>query len=435
MFLIKRFVNIIVAFVIVASITITLGTLYYKAPIPYCSVSQQKNVTQAVKPSIAKRSGNQIPNASLGTQESIKRPANWTAEAWGSNTILFHYLTAGHAGNHSLTVEVKKYSSGDGKWYFTPQPIKPITRYSFTDYYKSNVETSIVLAYTMQNNSIQYVQAGIVSPSVQWIRSYADFITPPGVKELTVYHLIQNVGYLTTGEYGLYLTTQSFNQGVVSVSFDDGWGSQYTNAFSLLKKYNYTGTFYIVPSYLNTSGYMTIEQACTVAQGGNEIGSHTLTHADLTKISATRQHDELVKSKNELNNEFGPVQNFAPPYGSYTPTITKEVEKYYSSQRTSDIGFNSIEDFNVFAINVQPVLVYTRLDTIQAWIDQAIHDKTWLVLQLHQIDTSRSMYSCTPQEFEKVLQYLHNKNTHVLTVAQALMELKPQTGRPYTHTY
>jgi hypothetical protein len=66
------------------------------------------------------------------------------------------------------------------------------------------------------------------------------------------------------------------------------------------------------------------------------------------------------------------------------------------------------------------------LSDIQSWLTQAQQTKTWLVLVFHDVDTSNSQYSITPQNFTAVLTSISNDQLPVVTVAQALSELKPQ---------
>ncbi len=108
----------------------------------------------------------------------------------------------------------------------------------------------------------------------------------------------------------------------VIITFDDSWGSQYTNAFPIMKKYGFTGVLYTVVAYINKpSGldadpnYLTVEQLKEMAAAGWEIGSHTETHPDLL-ADATALRYEIVQSRKDLQDLLGvPVLTFAYPFG------------------------------------------------------------------------------------------------------------------------
>jgi hypothetical protein len=60
-------------------------------------------------------------------------------------------------------------------------------------------------------------------------------------------------------------------------------------------------------------------------------------------------------------------------------------------------------------------------------IDQAIKEKTWLVLVYHDIspdDGSGFLWTTTPENMETVLAYLKEKNVTTLTTSQAVSEIK-----------
>jgi peptidoglycan/xylan/chitin deacetylase (PgdA/CDA1 family) len=80
----------------------------------------------------------------------------------------------------------------------------------------------------------------------------------------------------------------------VILSFDDGWGNQFTFAFPLLQKYGFTGTFFIVSGYLDHQNFMTTEQLKMMAAAGMTIGGHSRTHPALARLGAMRLQDEIA---------------------------------------------------------------------------------------------------------------------------------------------
>ena len=63
------------------------------------------------------------------------------------------------------------------------------------------------------------------------------------------------------------------------------------------------------------------------------IGSHTVTHPDLTKLSVTNIDSELINSKNYLENITNkPIEYFAYPYGNYNKIVIENVKKAATRQ-------------------------------------------------------------------------------------------------------
>ncbi|HEU5229255.1 MAG TPA: polysaccharide deacetylase family protein, partial [Ktedonobacteraceae bacterium] len=223
-----------------------------------------------------------------------------------------------------------------------------------------------------------------------------------------------------------YYIAEGFRRPIVTLTFDDGWQSQYTQAFQIMQWYDAIGTFYLVPNFLNTPHYLTTDQARKIQRAGNEIGSHTMNHLDLTEQSTGKVSQELVQSKQVLAAQFGSIKNFAAPFGAFNYQVTHQIQKSYSSDRTTELGFNNQENFNPYEILSQNIYNTTTVAEVNQWLDQATREKTWLVLTFHQVDDSHSPYAMTPQDFEAILMSIRTRDLPLLTLEQGLEEVEPQ---------
>jgi hypothetical protein len=61
---------------------------------------------------------------------------------------------------------------------------------------------------------------------------------------------------------------------------------------------------------------------------------------------------------------------------------------------------------------------------IESWIDAAVKDKKWLILELHQVDQSGLQYATTPQILSQVITYLKTSPASVITLHQGLSLMK-----------
>jgi peptidoglycan/xylan/chitin deacetylase (PgdA/CDA1 family) len=132
-------------------------------------------------------------------------------------------------------------------------------------------------------------------------------------------NLLYQWGYKTIS---VELLTRAINQGAelppkpILLTFDDGGETTYTTALPILQRYGFTGVAYIVYHYVGLTHYMDANQIRALHAAGWEIGSHGLSHRDLT-VYPEKQENEIVRSRRQLESLLGvPVISFAYPFGA-----------------------------------------------------------------------------------------------------------------------
>jgi hypothetical protein len=106
---------------------------------------------------------------------------------------------------------------------------------------------------------------------------------------------------------------------VVSLTFDDGWDSQQA-AYTMLAAHSMRGTFYVNSASIDQPGSLTWAQLTSFNAAGNEIGGHTLTHPDLTTLTATQARQEICDDRTNIRSHGFVVPDFAYPGGAYDST-------------------------------------------------------------------------------------------------------------------
>lgn len=368
-----------------------------------------------------------IPNASFEnvTPGNPNLPASWFTSSWGTNTAKFQYLNTGHTGTRSVKLTVSRYTDGDAKWYYNPVNVTPGGTYTFSDYYQSNIPTRVVVWIVNQDGTDQYLglrMASITSTGV-WAKYSDSFVVPPEAKSATVFHLLNANGSLTLDDYSLVPSAMTgFNQGMVSLTFDDGYEANAHTVLPVLQQDGLVSTGYYISGFLNTPDYQTADEVKQFQAAGNEIGSHTVTHPDLTTLSASQLTTELKQSQQTLQTLFGvPVTDFASPYGTYNDKVLTQAKKYYQSFRNVDDGYNSRDNFDPYRLKVQNVNLTTTPAQVANWIATAKAQNLWLILVYHKVDTQNlSDFDSTVDQFTQEMQALKASAMPVLTIHQAL---------------
>jgi peptidoglycan/xylan/chitin deacetylase (PgdA/CDA1 family) len=178
-----------------------------------------------------------------------------------------------------------------------------------------------------------------VTPTPQWVfQGPGEIIVP-----ILLYH---HIGYALDPESVYYVTPERFDQQMnllyqwgyktisvellsraitqgaelppkpVILTFDDGSKTTYTTALPIMQRYGFTGTSYIVYYYVGITNHMNVDEIRALYAAGWEIGSHSLSHIDLT-TRPDRQEDEIVQSRRQLASLVGvPILSFAYPFGA-----------------------------------------------------------------------------------------------------------------------
>jgi peptidoglycan/xylan/chitin deacetylase (PgdA/CDA1 family) len=111
------------------------------------------------------------------------------------------------------------------------------------------------------------------------------------------------------------LAASAGNKKVLFFSFDDGPDPYWTpKILQVLKKYGAHATFFELGSM--QAAHPGLREQILAA--GNSIGSHSISHPQLTAISAARRHHEIFD---------GPQSKcFRPPYGASNPKVRADIK-------------------------------------------------------------------------------------------------------------
>ena len=145
----------------------------------------------------------------------------------------------------------------------------------------------------------------------------------------------------------------------VAITFDDGYEDIYKKAFPIFKKYGIKAAVFVMgdeelvdrAQLGNNKKLLSLGQIKKLKQAGWEIGFHSRTHSDLTKIDENLLKGEIIQGKQEVEEKLGfKVRYFAYPRGLYSKNIIKAVQKAgFEAGFTVDGG--AVTNKNPFKIN------------------------------------------------------------------------------------
>ncbi|MGZ4963104.1 MAG: polysaccharide deacetylase family protein [Limisphaerales bacterium] len=143
----------------------------------------------------------------------------------------------------------------------------------------------------------------------------------------------------------------------VVFTFDDGFRNVLDNAVTPLSKAGFKAIQFLVPNYLGKVNEWDLRdgevpetlmdkiQVQDWLGAGHEIGSHSMTHASLTRLSVRDAREEIISSKKKLEDMFAlPIVHFCYPYGNWNDAIRDVViEAGYQTACTTKFGVNTLD--------------------------------------------------------------------------------------------
>ena len=196
--------------------------------------------------------------------------------------------------------------------------------------------------------------------------------SPQKLEQFLIFFEEHNIKTLTFWDLKKIIERKKeFPEKAVMLTFDDGYKNHYDNAFPILKKYNAKGVFFIISSKPdNDSNYANWNQLKEMADNGQEIASHTVSHLNLVNFSKAEIKSELEISKNTIEKKIGkPVISLCYPAGKYNERVIEVAKENYLFARTTKLGkhFSFQKRYEIPIIRIFPT---TGIASLKIWFDK-----------------------------------------------------------------
>ena len=140
----------------------------------------------------------------------------------------------------------------------------------------------------------------------------------------------------------------------IIISFDDGYLNVLRHGLDPLAEANFKAIQFLPANLLGRSNewdaasgeaaepIMSVGQVREWISAGHDIGSHSLTHAFLTRLSSDRAREEISASRKKLEDLFArPIHHFCYPYGDWNQSVRDMVQEAgYKTGCTTEPGVN-----------------------------------------------------------------------------------------------
>jgi peptidoglycan/xylan/chitin deacetylase (PgdA/CDA1 family) len=209
------------------------------------------------------------------------------------------------------------------------------------------------------------------------------------------------------------------HRGTVTLVFDDGYTAVYKNVMPLLDQYGIPGVFAVALEH--TAIEQTENRPVTpwrewlkLQEQGHEIAAHSVSHRNLTNLSA----DELTRELREPASALS-AHSLIYPGGAYSHNVIEEAKKYYRAARTVNRGFErktsahpwELKTYNFTRHNFSP----WRANALATWAHLA---DRWLIETYHLVDDheSEKEHAVRLSDFASHLKFLSKLPVDVVTI-------------------
>lgn len=123
------------------------------------------------------------------------------------------------------------------------------------------------------------------------------------------------------GDKELPIYSVATDEKKIAISFDAAWGAEdFPKIMDTLDKHNVKTTFFMTGEWVEKYP----DCVKKLIENGHDLGNHSATHPDMTKLSKEAQKEQIMKVHNAVKELTGyEMELFRPPYGAYNNDVIR----------------------------------------------------------------------------------------------------------------
>ena len=217
-----------------------------------------------------------------------------------------------------------------------------------------------------------------------------------------------NTGNVVTTHFGGFYVIPNaaaqpgapFPSGVVSITFDDSWSSQFNVAKPVMDAAGVQGTLFTILSVLGTTNCLTLANLQTFSADGWEVASHAAAAANHTLGDTNLTSDELMWDSRVLQGfmaahgfAFATAGGYAYPQSLVNVSVAEILDQFFGYARMDPALLEVFPPGDLFRCKAYSSIggytganaasLFTTATT--GWIAQAVANASWLVLNFHNL--------------------------------------------------
>jgi hypothetical protein len=233
-------------------------------------------------------------------------------------------------------------------------------------------------------------------------------------------------------------TWQGFRQAAISYTFDDDCPNQYNIAVPMFHAAGIKMTLFTVTTNTWVGTWSKVQ---TAASYGDEIASHTVTHADLKDVNLTPAQftNEVVGSQATINSNITNQSCLTFAYPNCDNPNSPLIGQCYIAARicsgslisSSPLAFMTLSSFILGNVGI-----YTNGPNINNLADSAIGKNQWCVYLIHAIDGDNGYSPLSSTALQESVNYTSTNQSKfwVETFGNVVRYIKERAGSSVVET-
>ena len=228
---------------------------------------------------------------------------------------------------------------------------------------------------------------------------------------------------------GYLATLPSAASGIVSISFDDGYDSDYKTARAIMQDCGIgAATSYVIADKVGLPGRMSTAQLTEMRERhGWDIAAHAST--DLTTLDEAGVRRELETIRSFLLEHGYPegAAHFALPMGRYNDLVLRTSQDYFTSLRTIENAPETLAPGDPFRLRVFYCGSYTTESQVEKALARCQEYRCWTHMVFHRIDEQPdgAPESIRADSFERFMRRVAESGLPVKTVPEVMRSQSP----------
>jgi hypothetical protein len=234
------------------------------------------------------------------------------------------------------------------------------------------------------------------------------------------------------GQLSIISEHSSYPNGVVSITFDDGWATVPNVAAPILATNAFPATAYVISEYVGAVNRVTLADLSSLQSAGWDIAAHAYSasahndrYVNLTEQQVADDCDLMIAWLKA--NGFNGWRHMAYPGGDFDdgPTDALAVirTKYLAARTIYQRMQETYPPSDAHKLRVCYVTNTSSLAVVQGFVDRAVASKEWLILVFHTLVSAPSVSTeWAIDDFTSLMTYiaLTYPSTPVKTIADVL---------------